>query len=183
MLPAKATYLDIDMVHANKYFGLPDVKKPSVFPLLTVKVHSVSLGWRMGGLLTRAQPQRALIYIRDKFPEPVFLSAFRHLWVALWEKDWDITQESQLARAWSGLFSEEQLKAVLAAADSQEYKQRLIDNTAEAVKEGAFGAPWFVVWNKRGEVTRFFGSDRFYFMFEFLEVPYTRLGVDPAAKL
>ena len=39
-LPAKAAYLSIDVGNAKRYFGLPALKRPTVFPIPTVKVCS-----------------------------------------------------------------------------------------------------------------------------------------------
>ncbi|RPA97512.1 thioredoxin-like protein [Choiromyces venosus 120613-1] len=151
-LPAKAAYLAIDIENAKRYFGLSALKKPSVFPVLTVK------------------PQRGLIYIKNNFPEETYIEAFRLLWVSLWEQNKDISQEAQLAETWSGLFKEEELKRIIEATGKEEYKDALMENTNEAVQNGAFGVPWSVVRNAKGEETRFFGSDRFHFMWEFLGI-------------
>lgn len=40
MVPAKATYGELDMLYAEQYFGLPGIKKPSAFPILSLKVWS-----------------------------------------------------------------------------------------------------------------------------------------------
>lgn len=38
ILPAKAAYGEIDMVNAAKYFGLSGIKKPTTFPVISLKV-------------------------------------------------------------------------------------------------------------------------------------------------
>ncbi|KAG0632739.1 DSBA-like thioredoxin domain-containing protein [Tuber brumale] len=151
-LPAKAAYVATDLENAKRYFGLPALKRPSVFPVLTAK------------------PQRGLIYIKSHFPEATYLEAFRLLWVSLWEQDEDISQESQLAETWSGLFNEQEVNSIIKATEEEEYKNALMENTNEAVRNGAFGAPWSVVRNAKGQETRYFGSDRFHFMWEFLGI-------------
>lgn len=60
---------------------------------------------------------------------------------------------------------------MLQAAEDPRWKQKLQDNTKEALESGAFGAPWFVVTNSAGERSVFFGSDRFHYMFAFLGLP------------
>lgn len=40
MVPAKATYGEFDMLYAELYFGLPGIKRPTVFPILSLKVQS-----------------------------------------------------------------------------------------------------------------------------------------------
>lgn len=36
--PAKAAYGGTDILHAEKYFGLSGIKKPTIFPIPTLKV-------------------------------------------------------------------------------------------------------------------------------------------------
>lgn len=40
MVPAKATYLSVDLENAKRYFGLANLRKPTVFPPVTLRVHS-----------------------------------------------------------------------------------------------------------------------------------------------
>lgn len=101
--------------------------------------------------------------------------------MSLWEQDKDISQDSQLAKTWGGLFKEEELKSIIEATEEEEYKNALTENTNEAVKSGAFGAPWSVVRNAKGEETRYFGSDRFHFMWDFLGIG-DGTGFSPSAR-
>lgn len=101
----------------------------------------------------------------------------RLLWAALWQKDIDVSQEPLLVATWENLFTPEELKVILEAANTAEYKKKLLDNTEEALKAGAFGAPWFTVRNSKGEETPFFGSDRFHFMYQFLGLPTNDMAV------
>lgn len=101
--------------------------------------------------------------------------------MSLWEQDKDISQDSQLLKTWGGLFKEEELKSIIEATEQEEYKNALTENTNEAVKSGAFGAPWSVVRNAQGEETRYFGSDRFHFMWDFLGIG-DGTGFSPSAR-
>ena len=47
-------------------------------------------------------------------------------------------------------------------------KKKLSDFTQEALDGGAFGAPWWVITNANGETERFFGSDRWDHVCDFL---------------
>lgn len=38
MVPAKAAYGNTDMLHAEQYFGLSGIKKPTTFPIVSLKV-------------------------------------------------------------------------------------------------------------------------------------------------
>lgn len=42
-VPAKAVYSDFDTKNAKRYFGLPRLKKPSVFPILSLKVRGLAV--------------------------------------------------------------------------------------------------------------------------------------------
>lgn len=118
-----------------------------------------------------------MCYIKEHHPRDKFEEAMRLLWVAIWQKDMDISQEPLLSAALETIFTAEELKAILDAANTPEYKKKLLDNTEAALKLGAFGAPWFTVRNSKGEESPFFGSDRFHFMYRFLGLPTNDLEI------
>jgi len=70
------------------------------------------------------------------------------------------------------LFTEQEVKEIMQAAGSEEYKNILKKTTQEALEKGAFGNPWLWVTNEKGESEPFFGSDRFHFVYQFLGLPY-----------
>ena len=47
-------------------------------------------------------------------------------------------------------------------------KKRLTDLTQEALDDGCFGAPWWIITNSKGETESFFGSDRWDHVCDFL---------------
>jgi glutathione S-transferase kappa 1 len=57
-----------------------------------------------------------------------------------------------------------------------ENKRRVVELTMSA---GAFGAPWIVAVNGRGESKSWFGNDRWDQVFEHLGVPYTPVRIVP----
>lgn len=59
------------------------------------------------------------------------------------------------------LFSAKEVDEIMAAAETKEWKDKLLANTQEALDKGAFGAPWFWVRNAEGREEPFFGSDRY----------------------
>lgn len=117
------------------------------------------------------------MYIKSHFSKFQYEEAFRLLWVALWENNIDVSGEAQLSSVWSPLFTPEELTRILKATNTPEVKKMLLDYTAEALKQGAFGAPWFNVRNRKGEENPFFGSDRFHFMFQFLGLPMSDIEI------
>lgn len=51
-----------------------------------------------------------------------------------------------------------------------------MENTTHAFKDlGAFGCPWFWVHDGKGNAEPFFGSDRFHYMWDYLELPHQDL--------
>jgi glutathione S-transferase kappa 1 len=141
-LPAKAAYSGYDSARAKQYFGAKDVKTPEFFPILSLL------------------PQRALCFIKDQHPDR-FVSTFLDIFEAMWKNGKDVSKPDTLAETLQSIFSPEEVKAVLSSANSAMFKQRLNDNTKEALDRGAFGAPWFWVRNAKGAEEPFFGSDRY----------------------
>jgi 2-hydroxychromene-2-carboxylate isomerase len=165
-LPAKAAYSTYDGKRAQKYFG-HDFEVPAFFPILSLL------------------PQRALTYIKRQHAHklvPAFLACFE----TMWNGQLDISKPENLAKALAKAFSGAEVEEILAAAASPEIKNELTATTERVVKElGAFGCPWFWVTNGQGKSEPFFGSDRFHFMWDFLELPHEdlRLKVEGKAKL
>jgi 2-hydroxychromene-2-carboxylate isomerase len=81
--------------------------------------------------------------------EPYFRAAYRHMWEA--PKKMDDVAIFRDAFLSSGI----DIDRLIARAGQDDVKQRLIDNTANAVARGAFGSPTFFVGDEM-----FFGKDR-----------------------
>jgi 2-hydroxychromene-2-carboxylate isomerase len=117
------------------------VKTPDFFPILSLL------------------PQRALCFIKEKHSN-LFVSTFLDIFEAMWKNGKDVSIPDTLAETLQARFSSEEARAILSSANSPPFKQRLNDNTKEALDRGAFGAPWFWVRNAKGIEEPFFGSDR-----------------------
>ncbi|KAF1841588.1 glutathione S-transferase kappa 1 [Cucurbitaria berberidis CBS 394.84] len=152
-LPAKAAYSKFDSARAKRYFGVPNIQTPSFFPILSLL------------------PQRALCYLKEVHPK-TFISIFLCLFQEMWEGGKDVSNPEVLAEVLQGRLKEDEVKAVMENANSAPYKQRLNDNTKEALDRGAFGCPWYFVRNSKGDEEPFFGSDRFHYMWEYLGLPW-----------
>lgn len=100
------------------------------------------------------------MYIKEAHPQ-TFIPVFMDIFHAMWENGKDVSKPEVLAEVLSGHFTDEQVKQVMDEANSAPYKQRLNDNTKEALDRGAFGCPWFSVRNSKGDEEPFFGSDRY----------------------
>lgn len=79
----------------------------------------------------------------------------------MWENGKDVSKPELLSETLKLRLKDDDVKTVLEKANSPPYKQRLNDNTKEALNRGAFGCPWFFVKNSKGEEEPFFGSDRY----------------------
>ncbi|KAF9699129.1 hypothetical protein EKO04_002884 [Ascochyta lentis] len=163
-LPAKAAYSGYDSSRAKRYFGAEEVKTPEFFPIVSLL------------------PQRALSFIKEQHPH-AFISAFLDIFEAMWKNGKDVSVPATLAETLQPRFSPEEVKAILSSANSAPFKQRLNDNTKEALDRGAFGCPWFWVRNAKGAEEPFFGSDRFHFMWEYLGLPWKDVELVPKAKI
>ena len=130
-----------------------------------------------------SQPQRALTHIKKSYPAPTLEAAFLACYDTMWNGQIDISKPEHLATALGKVFrSEQEVRDVIAAASSPQIKADLSAVTERAVKElGAYGCPWFWVTNGEGKSEPFFGSDRWHFMWQFLELPFEDLRLIPAA--
>lgn len=72
----------------------------------------------------------------------------------------DISKPDIMGKCLSRHFKDDEVKQILEGATSPKYKKMLTDETARLVEKGAFGAPWYLVRNKKGVEEPFFGSDR-----------------------
>ncbi|GES62237.1 putative thioredoxin [Aspergillus terreus] len=156
-LPAKAEYSKYDGKRAQKFFGHKfDI--PPWFPILSLL------------------PQRALTYVKQRYPKAQFETAFLKCFETMWYGQLDISKPENLATALSGVFPADEVKEIIAAASSPKIKADLAATTEKAFKElGAFGCPWFWVVNGEGKGEPFFGSDRFHFMWDYLDLPHENL--------
>ncbi|KAF1814994.1 thioredoxin-like protein [Eremomyces bilateralis CBS 781.70] len=158
-LPAKKNYGPYDSDRAQKYFGVKLIT-PEFFPILSLL------------------PQRCMVYVKDKYSQDKFEDAFNELWVSMWQQSKDLSKPDVMAESLSRHFSEEDVRKIMAAANTPEYKQKLNDNTKEALDCGAFGCPWSMVTNDKGVTEPFFGSDRFHFMWEYLGIPHQNVRIE-----
>ncbi|GKQ54301.1 2-hydroxychromene-2-carboxylate isomerase [Bradyrhizobium sp. Ce-3] len=81
--------------------------------------------------------------------EPYFRAAYHHMWVE--PKKMDDPQVFREAFLSSGL----DIDRLIARAQQDDVKKKLIDNTSDAVARGSFGSPTFYVGNEI-----FFGKDK-----------------------
>ncbi|EXA31883.1 hypothetical protein FOVG_16865 [Fusarium oxysporum f. sp. pisi HDV247] len=155
-LPAKASYSMYDGRRAQKYFG-HKFETPDFFPILSLL------------------PQRCLTYVKMKRPEKLedlFQSCFESLWL----EHLDLAKQEHMRTGLLKTFNKQEAEEILNAAQTSEIKLALNDVTKHAVEDlGAFGCPWFWVHDGKGNTEPFFGSDRFHYMWDYLDLPHRDL--------
>ncbi|KAK3380213.1 thioredoxin-like protein [Lasiosphaeria ovina] len=175
MLPAKATYLVYDMQRSISRFPGLVLQTPEDLMAVSMSV----------------APLRALHFIKRKYPRKTFETSLHYLFHCFWTPpNTNLCLPENLATALSEvpadfgsipagasstapLFSTDEVQAIMAATSSQEVKEQLKAATKEALDRGAFGNPWLWVTNNRtGKAEPFFGSDRFHFVYRFLDLPF-----------
>jgi 2-hydroxychromene-2-carboxylate isomerase len=130
-VPAKGAFVLRDIQRHAQQLGLPFKLNPH-FPMNTLMAMRCAVGCASG-----AEMQRYFDLVFD----------------AVWEQGKNIAEEAELRSVLiqGGMDAD----LVLSRAQRPEVKQALIQNTEEAVKRGAFGAPTFFVDDEL-----FFGQDR-----------------------
>lgn len=141
-----------------------------------------------------------MIYVKKNFSREKFETTFLTLWEWMFYKNIDISKPDQLIKLFqSNGYSDSEIKQILEAASSPEFKQALTANTQTALDKGAYGAPWFWVRNSEGKEEPFFGSDRyvlliygeetnadwnrFAFMWQYLGLPFQDVAIVEKSRL
>ncbi|KAF9376292.1 Glutathione S-transferase kappa 1 [Podila verticillata] len=160
---AKGAYMLDDLITISNMAGLP-FKFPSHFPLMTVGT------------------MRLLLAVQ-KHASDKYVQCIEKLYDAYFLEDQNISDPEVLIAALAPILGgADKAQEMLKLSTDMEIKEALTNNTNEALKKGAFGAPTFFV-EKAGsdEEMMFFGSDRFEVMASVLELPYP--GINMASKL
>ena len=141
-VPAKGAYIFTDLQRFARRHDIPFRQNPH-FPINTLALMRMATGLQL------RDPQRFLPYVE---------AVYRAIWVDALDMNDPAVVAGVLRRA--GFDPE----ALLALAGDAQVKQRLKDDTQEAVARGVFGAPTFFV---DGEM--YWGQDRLDFVKEALE--------------
>lgn len=116
-----------------------------------------------------------MTYIKQSRDRKTLESSFLAIFQGLWKEHLELSKPENLVIALGRVFPEKEVQEIITAAGSPKIKAELQETTEYVVKEkGAFGCPWF--WVRNGEKEEpFFGSDRFHYMWDFLEIPHEDL--------
>lgn len=97
----------------------------------------------------------------------------RQLWVSFFQKQLDISEPDVIREAAERAgMNKEQIEKAMKETENDNIKKQLFNTTEEAIKSGAFGAPWFFVHGKDGKKYELFGSDRYELMAKLLGEEY-----------
>lgn len=150
-----------------KYFNVPiNADTPEGFPPLTLNVMRsiVAMGHLAGdGKPLSSQPaQAAIVKALDAFFE------------AYWVKNRNVVDKDVMADILKAAGADVAKVTELSAGG--EAKQTLLRNTDQAFADGAFGLPWFVCENDKGEREGFWGVDHLGVVLDFLGLEKPRAG-------
>lgn len=153
-----------------RYFNVPIVAEtPAGFPPLTLSVMRTicAIGQATGQPQTSPAAQEAIIRALDAF------------YAAFWGQGRDITDKGvqsdvlgQIVRSSEGKTDVGRIAELVGT----EGKRILLENTELALSEGAFGLPWMVCENEKGERDGFWGCDHLGLVLDFLGIEKPRAG-------
>ena len=149
-----------DVQRISAYHHIP-FRMNDIFPLNTLTI------------------QRLLTLLHDSLPPTQYEACIEALWTAYFVNNINLGQEEAL------------LACVMPFTNNanpmnkmdEKIKEQLKRTTEMVTEAGAFGAPFFLVRNERGEEDMFFGSDRFHHMAAFLQIPFELSMTFPLSKL
>ncbi|KAK0555331.1 hypothetical protein OC846_001759 [Tilletia horrida] len=148
-VPAKGAYMwSQDVLRSAQYYDVT-LNRPSEFPVNTSYAQ----------LFLRHISDHSSATYRDKH-----IPAIDACFAAVWSNDKRLLTPEQIYDAVGSLWSADQKDEVLKLikeSGSREHKDRLKAESASVAQEsGAFGLPWIVI-EKDGHTSTWFGSDRF----------------------
>ena len=112
--------------------------------------------------------QRALCAIQTLHNHTKLTQAFQALYTAFWAENKPISKPEIISTALGKVFTEEEVEVIMTKATEAEAKKRLGENSDRSMDKGAFGLPWFVATNGKGEEECFWGVDHLGQVVEFL---------------
>ncbi|KAF3766527.1 HCCA isomerase/glutathione S-transferase kappa [Cryphonectria parasitica EP155] len=161
----KDKYTNQERVRWARYFNVPIVPEvPTGFPYRTLSVQRAlcAIAHLTGEAQTSPTAQRAIIPAIDA------------LYEAYWAQGRNVAEEDVLRDVISGLAGTDVAKVLEVAGG--EGKAMLTANTALAFGDGAFGLPWIVCENEKGEKEGFWGVDHLGCVLDFLGLEKPRAG-------
>jgi 2-hydroxychromene-2-carboxylate isomerase len=148
----KAKWINIERERWAKTFNIPMMKgSPKPFPQLTVNT------MRAVCAVSLLAPQKL---------EDVIAALYHTFWV----ESKPVSKPEVYGPVIASVVGEDLGKQVMEKSKTPEAKHMLKKNTDLALEKDAFGLPWYVATNRRGEEETFWGFDHLGQVADFLEV-------------
>jgi glutathione S-transferase kappa 1 len=124
------------------------------------------------------------VYVRDAYPRNVYEALFEECFKAGWVEAIDLSKADNMMTVVKRVFDRpEDIEAVSKSPDDPAIKKQLSSNTERAFKNhGAFGCPWYWVSDGKGRQEPFFGSDRYHYMWAYLDLPHCGMELLPPGE-
>jgi 2-hydroxychromene-2-carboxylate isomerase len=116
--------------------------------------------------------QRFLTSIWMEGNQETLCKALDRLYQALWsdESEGDLPDPKVFAKILAPVLGEDIVKKHVERTGAADVKKQLIQNTDQSLADGAFGLPWFVCENAKGEKEGFWGFDHLGQVARFMEL-------------
>ncbi|CCC07355.1 unnamed protein product [Sordaria macrospora k-hell] len=157
----KDKWINIERLRWARAFSIPIISDmPPNFPPNTLPTQRVLAGIEASSSSQSQQSQS----------QSAIIAALDALYKAYWVNGTPVHEPAHLRSVLASPLEGGEAAAdkVLAAAQTAEVKQRLVQNTDQAFADGAFGLPWFTCTNSKGETEGFWGVDHLGQVVQFL---------------
>ncbi|TKX26241.1 DSBA-like thioredoxin domain-containing protein 1 [Elsinoe australis] len=172
----KDKFINKDRLRWAKSFNIPiSETTPEGFPTNTVSVRLIPNSFSPAAALAPpsrfhpppkphavtdppSQTQRALAALELASPDKLG-AAFAEVYKAYWVEGKPVEKPEVFGPALERAVGKELAKKAVDALGSAEAKSQLSKNTDKALADGAFGMPWYMATNAKGETEGFFGFD------------------------
>lgn len=139
----KDKWIDRERAQYARLFSIPmATTKPPKFPIMTLYVQRVLASLH----LLKPDDNESLARVVDK------------LWEAFWVRHEDVHTPEVYTKYFEEVLGAELTKKCVEMA-GKEGKEAILKETQKAVDSGAFGLPWMVCTNGKGETEGFWGVD------------------------
>lgn len=166
-----------------RYFNVPiSAEVPRDFPPLTLNVmRSIVAAGQLAGNRAHSLSSSSSSsppHSAHELQQAAITQALDAFFRAYWVENREITDKDVMADILRGQADAAQQAAELlaVAGGGGEAKQVLLRNTERAFADGAFGLPWLVCENDRGERDGFWGVDHLGVVLDFLGLEKPRAG-------
>ena len=137
----KDKWIGIERKRWQKAFNVPMMdESPQPFPQPTINT------------------QRALCAVEMSHPDKLG-DCFAALYHAFWVEGQTIGKPEVIAPAITKALGEADAKKIMEQISTPAVKKKLTENSDDAMASGAFGLPWFVATNSKGDMEEFWGVD------------------------